>query len=143
MGWHSSWLVVPLIVAGCGPAKTEVSGIVRYQGKPLTFGDVLVVDTDGMPHTSAISPEGSYTAREVPVGPVRFAVLLVGNERRNTVKLTKREPGKRRAKIVLSKGDDSGTLAKPLLPPRYAAIGTSGLSTTLKPGENVFDLDLE
>jgi hypothetical protein len=30
-----------------------------------------------------------------------------------------------------------------LLPPHYAAVGTSGLSTTLKPGPNTFDLDLE
>jgi hypothetical protein len=142
IAWRCGWLGL-LVVAGCGPAKTEVSGTVRYQGKPLTSGDVLVVDADGMPHTSPISAEGAYTARDVPVGPVRFAVLLVGNERRNTSKLPKREPGKRRAKIDVSKLDDKGTAAKPQLPPRYAAVGTSGLSTTLQPGPNTFDLDLE
>jgi hypothetical protein len=109
------WFSLVLVAVGCGPAKTEVSGTVRYRGELLTSGDVLVVDADGMPHPSPISREGSYAAQGVPVGPVRFAVQ------------------------VLDK-DKSG---KPLLPPRYAAVGTSGLSTTLRAGPNTFNLDLE
>jgi hypothetical protein len=142
LGWHCGWLVVLVIFSGCGPAKTEVSGIVRYQGKPLSFGTVLVVDTDGMPYTSPISDEGAYTARGVPVGPVRFAVL-VRDERRITVKLPKRVPGWRHAKMDLSQRDDNETAAKPQIPPRYAAVGTSGLSTILQPGSNTFDFDLQ
>ena len=143
IAWRCAWLCVLVVAAGCGPAKTEVSGTVRYQGKPLTSGDVLVVDADGMPHTSTISGEGSYTARGVPVGPVRFAVL-VGNKRDNVGKPGKREAGERRGKVdLVTKRDNRGTLAKPLLQPRYAAVGTSGLSTTLNPGPNTFDLDLQ
>jgi hypothetical protein len=110
------WLGLLVVLAGCGPGKTEVSGTVRYKGEPLTSGDVLVIDADGMPHTSPISDHGSYAARGVPVGPVRFAVQ------------------------VLDKRDKDG---KPLLPARYAAVGTSGLSTTLKRAPNTFDLELE
>jgi hypothetical protein len=136
------WLGL-LVIAGCGPAKTEVSGIVRYQGKPLTSGHVIVVDADDMPHPSPISPEGSYTARGVPVGTVRLAVQ-VHHKRENSEKSSKPLlPLRRRARGLQPGDDDSGKPPKPLLPSRYAAVGTSGLSTTLKPEPNTFDLDLQ
>jgi hypothetical protein len=139
------WLGLLLVVAGCGPAKTDVSGTVRYQGKPLTFGNVLVVDADGMPHTSLISDEGSYAASGVPVGPVRFAVLVSDMD---VNKLPKRKASERRGKFGFNKRgtsrrDNNAPPPKPLLPPRYAAVGTSGLSTNLQPGSNTFNLDLE
>jgi hypothetical protein len=143
IAWSWGWLVMLLVVSGCGPAKTEVSGTVRYQGKLLTSGHVLVVDADDMPHSSPISGEGSYTAREVPVGPVRFAVQI-RNKRDNVGKPRKREPGERRGRSdLVNKHKDNGTPAKSLLPSRYASPTTSGLSTTLKPEPNTFDLDLE
>jgi len=136
---------VLLVVSGCGPAKTEVSGTVRYEGKPLTSGHVLVVDADGMSYTSPISGEGAFTVSGVPVGPVRFAVLVSNMD---VSKPLKREAGERRGKAGFKKRDNSRRdnsvpPPKPQLPPRYAAVGTSGLSTTLKPGPNTFDLDMQ
>lgn len=111
--WRCGWLGLLLVAAGCGPARTEVSGTVRYQGKPLTSGHVIVVDADHVPHTSPIGPEGSYAVAGVPVGPVRFAVL----------------PSKG------SSGD--------MLPHHYFSPATSGLSTTLNSAPNTYDLDLQ
>jgi hypothetical protein len=136
------WLALLLVIAGCGPAKTEVSGIVRYKGEPLTSGDVLVVDADGMTYATPISSEGGYTAHGIPVGPARFAVLT-GVRPQNVEKPRKRQPGERRGNTGLIERDTSKTPVKPQLPARYAAVGTSGLSTTLQPGPNTFDLDLE
>ena len=145
IAWRCGWLCALLLVAGCGPAKTEVSGTVRYQGKPLTSGHVLVVDADGMSYPSPISGEGAYTVSGVPIGPVRFAVLVSNMD---VQKPRKREAGERRGKVGLNKRensrrDKSAPPPQPQLPPRYAAVGTSGLSTTLQLGSNVFDLDLE
>jgi hypothetical protein len=145
IAWQCGWLSLLLVVAGCGPAKTEISGTVRYQGKPLTSGHVIVVDADRMPHTSPISPEGSYTAHGIPVGPVHFAVQA-SNKPDNVVvrKPWRRKPGERRGQSDLAnKRKDREPAAEPLLPPHYASPATSGLSTTLKPGPNTFDLDLE
>jgi hypothetical protein len=143
IAWPCAWLGLLLIVTGCGPAKTEVSGTVRYQGKPLTSGNVLVVDADGMTYAAPIRSEGSYTARDIPVGPVRFAVL-VSSKHENGGKLLKREPRERRRQSTsLTRRQSSSPPPKPLLPPRYAAVGTSGLSTILSPGANTFDLDLD
>ena len=144
MAWRWGWLgLLLLVVAGCGPAKTDVSGTVRYQGKALTRGDVLVVDVAGMTYATPISSEGGYTARGIPVGPVRFAVLQIRNRRENIEKLRELEPGEWRGEADLIERDTSKIPVKLQLPARYAAVGTSGLSTTLKPGPNTFDLDLQ
>jgi hypothetical protein len=117
---------------GCSRPRAAVSGTLRHQGKAVQIGVVLVVDADGMPHSGRIQPDGTYAVTDVPAGPVRFAV-------------SSREP------LPLVKGkreQPEGQKAQPPvnwfpLPKHVEAVGTSGLSTTLKPGPNTFDLDLE
>jgi hypothetical protein len=134
--------VGPLLLAGCGPTRTEMSGIVRFQGKPVTKGEVIVVDADRMPHTCRIGSDGSYTVKGVPVGPVQLAVSGTRDDGSGTPSAPpeRRERGRERP---VPRVEDRGQPPL-LLPPRYRAPATSGLSTTLKPEPtNTFDLELE
>jgi hypothetical protein len=63
-----------LVAAGCGGQKGEVSGKVSYQGQPVRGGMVSFIPEAGGLKTSAIEEDGSYTVRDVPLGPVKITV---------------------------------------------------------------------
>ena len=63
-----------LAPAGCGEPTTDVSGKVTYQGKPVTYGTVVVLDTAGAPKAGTIQPDGAYRISGVRPGPVKLAV---------------------------------------------------------------------
>src|SRR5215472_11303028 len=109
--------------AGCSRPTAAVSGTLRYQGKAVEIGVVLVADADGRPHSGHIQPDSTYTVTDVPPGPVRFAVL--------SRKPLSRPKGK--------KEQPEGKREQPPgnwfpLPKHVEAVGTSGLSTNLQPG---------
>ncbi|MBO0699966.1 MAG: hypothetical protein J2P46_16330, partial [Zavarzinella sp.] len=60
---------VAVLAAGCG-STTTVSGTVTYKGAPLSGGSVTLVSGDGVAHSGAIQPNGTYTIPDVPTGPV-------------------------------------------------------------------------
>jgi hypothetical protein len=66
-------LVVPLAATGCG-GTADVSGKVTYKGKPVVYGTVVVVGSDGIPKSGAIQPDGSYRVSGVPLGTAKVAV---------------------------------------------------------------------
>ena len=136
------------LLLGCAGGKADVTGRVSHQGKPVTTGTVVVRGADGVQLTGTIQPDGTYTVRGVTSGEVRFAVVS-------------RDPAVVGARARLGKGradgkEEDGTkgkAAKPTGPPaptgnwfplpdRYESAETSGLSTTLRGGENTFDLAL-
>ena len=118
--------------AGCSRPTAAVCGTLRHQGKTVQIGMVLVVDTEGMPHSGRICPDGTYAVTDVPAGPVRFAVI----SRKPLLhpKGKKEQPEVKRERPAVNWFP---------LPKHVEAVGTSGLSTTLKPGPNTFDLDLQ
>jgi hypothetical protein len=123
-------LVAP---AGCSRPTATVSGTLRHQGKAVQIGVVLVVDDDGMPHSGRIQPDGTYTVTDILAGPVRFAVI--------SRKPLSRPKGKSEQPEEKTKQQPSVNWFP--LPKHVEAVGTSGLSTTLQPGPNTFDLDLQ
>jgi hypothetical protein len=123
-------------LAGCGPSTGHLAGAVTFAGQPVTQGQVTVYGPDGEVLTVTISPDGTYRVENVPAGQVRIVVLPPppadpeGNE---IVKVRAKE-GK--AAPIAPRA------VKTPIPARYEDPGTSGLATTVKGGENKYDLVL-
>ena len=66
-------VLVAVSLAGCS-GTTDMSGKVTYQGKPVVFGSVVVIDSDGTPKSGSIQPDGSYRVSGVKPGSVKVAV---------------------------------------------------------------------
>ena len=66
-------LVFVLVAAGCSES-VSVSGTVTYQGKPLSYGTVVLVDSAGLPHSGQVDKSGNYSISGVKPGPVQIAV---------------------------------------------------------------------
>src|SRR5436190_23943856 len=64
-------------LAGCsGGVKTAVvQGSVSIDGTPITFGTVAFVGEDGRADSAMIQPDGTYTAKKVPLGEVVITVV--------------------------------------------------------------------
>jgi hypothetical protein len=72
-------LVVAMLVlaaAGCGGGpKADVSGTVRFDGRPLASGSVTFIGSDGKLVYSVIGSEGQYSIRGVAMGKAQVSVV--------------------------------------------------------------------
>jgi hypothetical protein len=135
--------VVVLAAAGCGGGTADVAGKVTYQGKPVVFGTVLVIGSDGVPKAGAIQKDGTYRVSGVKLGAAKVTVS------------SPPPPGSRKAapREGRDAADDERRVAdEPVdpelvkswfpLPERYADPAKSDLTTDVKPGQP-FDIDLK
>jgi hypothetical protein len=124
-----------LLLTGCAPATSTVTGTVTLNGKPVTEGQVSFIFADGMVVTAMIQADGSYMAPEVPVGPARVAVYgpAVAQAEAEIIKVKGKEGGKARTPPKAAKGD---------IPDRYSNPDTSGLSVTVTKGETKYEIPL-
>jgi hypothetical protein len=127
-------------VPGCSSrGSATVSGTVTYQGKKVTSGNVVFVGADGKASLPAhIQEDGTYTARRVPIGPVKVAV--------NNPPPVNYVPGVNVPRQMAS-DPEVQQVAREVAhytptPPQYADPGKSGLSTTLKGGSNSYNIAL-
>lgn len=72
------WFFLALagFTVGCGGQRfTDVDGIVTFDGKPLPAGLILFTNADDTLAASAyLRGDGTYSARNVPAGPVKVAI---------------------------------------------------------------------
>jgi hypothetical protein len=68
-------LVLIVILSGCSDGTATVSGMVTYQGRPVTSGSVIVVNEDGTAESGVIQPDSSYSVERVKRGHVRLGVF--------------------------------------------------------------------
>jgi hypothetical protein len=127
--------LVVLALIGCA-SKNEgvVSGTVTYQGKALTMGTVSFLDSSNQwLASSRINKKGQYEIQsKVPAGPVKITVTTPGSSKAG------------------GRGPNPGAknkLGEPFpqvipIPAKYSSADSSGLTYTVKPGENNFDIDL-
>ena len=136
-------LLAGLVVAaagGCGGGTGDLRGKVTFNGKPVTSGTVQVFLPDGSTRTSAIAPDGSYAVNDVPTGAVRIGVSSPNPKQRydDLIAFAKTEEQKKKAVPP-----DSATVKSWVgLPDAAAQPESSGLSATIKPGDNHQDLAL-
>jgi len=63
-------------LAGCAPSATDVSGTVKYNGKPVVTGTVTFnFGTAAAPLAALIQPGGHFTAKNVPCLPATMTVF--------------------------------------------------------------------
>ncbi len=150
-----------LLAAGCSSgnalAPAKVSGRISYAGKPLKAGSLRFFTAAGTPYDGQISPDGTYSAVDLPVGE---AIIVVETESINP----KRDPmagarktadSERRMKSMAmnqqrAPGGDAGaapatsTAAENYvkIPEKYNNPKTSPLTITLEKGRQVHNIEL-
>jgi hypothetical protein len=128
-------IVVALLTAvGCAKSDSNIAhvdGIVRLNGEPLQWGRVIFQPMGaGQNALGEIGPDGTFTLATGAVKGARIGEHQV-------------------AVIAAEKGagrPDPTAGRKPLkyiVPERYIATGTSGLTYEVKPGDNHAEIDLE
>ena len=71
-----TWLLPVLLAGVCGCDRgATVTGKVRDQGRPVTYGSVTFLSADKTAHFGVIEPDGSYAVEGVPRGTAKIAVI--------------------------------------------------------------------
>jgi len=133
-----------LAATGCG-GTADVAGKVTFQGKPVVFGTVVVIGSDGIPKSGAIQPDGTYRVRGVKTGTAQVTVssppppgvATAGKKKGGRDEDDDRRPA------------DAGNAVSPevakgwfAIPDKYADPARSGLTAEVKSGQPV-DIDLK
>jgi hypothetical protein len=126
-------LCVPAV--GCGAGTGEVSGTVRYNGKPLPSGTIQFLGADGIPCAARIQPDGTYSV-QLPPGPTRVIVSCVDEARLNRAVNKSAARNGRMANTAAPDGNFS------LIPQRYSDWDASGLTVQVQPGPTTQDFNL-
>ena len=128
-----------IVLAGCkgGTSESTVSGTVKYKGKPLGNGYVLLRFDNGneVKGDIAIDGSGNYTVKSTFQGHAKIAV---GSPK----------PGDPSAKK--GRGDsapDPSTMPDPkkwvAIPEKYSDPDQSGKETTVSSGSTKYDIELD
>ena len=120
------------LLAGCGGEPTgHVQGKVTIDGEPVrTLGSVALQTADGRVVNSNLN-DGVYSLPQAPLGPARLSVVV----RPLPVIFGNPAAGKT--------GSEAPPPAKFVpIPERYTDPARSGLTYTVKPGEQTFDISL-
>jgi hypothetical protein len=128
-------VLTTLGLAGCGKgADSTVAGTVKYKGKPLITGYVLLQFDDGNSVNGQIATDGTYSISTPFTGHAKVAV--------GSPKPSKPADDKRGGPPV-----DPSTIPDPAkwveIPAKYADPATSGKEATIKSGKNTIDIDLD
>jgi hypothetical protein len=136
--------VVVLAAAGCGGGTADVSGKVTYQGKPVVFGTVLVIGSDGVPKAGAIQKDGTYRVSDVKIGAAKVTVSSPPppGARKATGGRDGRDAPDDERRVADEPVDPELVKSWFPLPERYADPAKSDLTTDVKPGQP-FDIDLK
>jgi hypothetical protein len=128
-------LLLCATLTGCGANRAEVTGTVRYNGKPLPYGTIQFLGSDGVPCSGPIQPDGTYSV-QVPAGPAQVIVSCVDEARLNQFTAQMASGRGRAAPPPRSAQSFS------LIPQRYADWNSSGLTLSVEHGKNVQDFAL-
>jgi hypothetical protein len=126
--------LVALTATGCG-GRGDVSGKVTYKGKPLVWGTVQFEGSDNLVKQGNINSDGTYSVRGVAAGEARAAVSSI-NPKSSDFQLRRGERGPRTTPRPEVKGWFP-------IPEKYDTPFKSGLTYTVKSGQNTIDIDLK
>ncbi len=145
---HPALLIVAclwgLTLSGCGseagPPAGQVSGRVSLKGQPLSGGNITFHPVDkskGTIATGEIGGDGSYTIQTVEPGDG----ARLGDY---NVSIISRKPGPDLMANPQA-ARDSASASKPesLIPVKYEDPSTSGLTASIKKGQNTIPFDLD
>jgi hypothetical protein len=67
-------VVIVGLSAYAAAASATVSGRVTFQGRPVIWGSVILVGSDGRSVVGRIQPDGTYTVTNAPMGEVGVSI---------------------------------------------------------------------
>jgi hypothetical protein len=119
---QTRWLIIAaasVLCGGCGGDDTPtIRGSISYNGTPATHGVINFAVSGQRPYGGPINPDGTYEAK-IPPGEYQVRIdapPLVPEG--------------------VKEGDPLPALPPRLIPEQYADYGTSGLTATVKAGED-------
>jgi hypothetical protein len=139
-GWGLVAALLLLATVGCGRKTGSISGKVSYNGKPLPSGSVAIYGEAGGVASSQIEGDGSYTIQRAPLGPAKLTVVTPRPHAQP------RRSGRDRAPSKGPGGEQRAAAPEPkpvAIPEKYQDPQQSGLTYTVKPGDQTFDIDLK
>ncbi|MDB5310472.1 MAG: hypothetical protein JWO38_4674 [Gemmataceae bacterium] len=160
-GGSLALLVLVFGLGGCGnEPPTGVSGTVTMKGAPPKVPGLMIsfVSTAGTVVTAPVAEDGTYTASGLASGEMRVGFAVVGAAKdKRTVDQQNDDPKARTERLKAEydkkldpKKADPKKKAKPSEPPvkspipeRYLDPLKSGVTTTLKPGDNTLNADIK
>ena len=138
----------PLLVGalGCDSAKPQitgasVSGVVRYQGKPITGGAVLLWSDRQDGNNSArgrIKGDGTYQVLNAPVGACKVVVKTEAAKHDRSA-LKKIGPATARANVPEPEGPPIKYMP---IDPKYSSLKTTPIEITIEKGDQTRDIEL-
>ena len=133
---------------GCGGGTTEVTGKVSFEGKPVVYGTVTLVGSDGLPKYGKIEPDGTFRIADAKLGPSKVyitsarppGVPIPGN----TTPKTGRDEGMDERRGVPANATVNPEVVKGWfpLPERFGDPALSDLSVDIERGKPL-NLDLK
>lgn len=127
------------VVTGCGSQKATVIGSVSYQGKPVTSGEVVLIDDAGRATMPAyVRPDGSFAIREASVGRKR---VLFRNPKPSPLPEPDSPPSGEQDPELKLMAEALATYTP--TPDRYWDPGSSEIVFDLAPGENTCNIELK
>ena len=121
-------VILLALLGGCGRSSdiAPFYGEVRYQGKPLEFGSVMLQPVDGGQSSNAIiQSDGTFRMEIRGVGEG----ATVGVNRVRITCYPAQRPGS------VANADRELALGKSLIPSKYTSFGSSDLSVEVKPDQ--------
>jgi hypothetical protein len=134
-------LSLGFLLPGCGKNVAKVTGTIKYDGKDLPVGTVAIYG-EGDKFASGGIEDGKYTVMNAPVGDVKIAVTVPTDASASGTEGS-RSPGQMKDASQVKDMQGKTAMKKPLpIPPIYSDKEKSGITTTLKKGNNTFDIDM-
>src|SRR5262245_23328701 len=130
-------LLLLCVVAGCGPTKTKIQGKVTYKGKPVVFGSISLIASDGTNYSAEIKPDGSFALDGVPTGMAKIGVSSPDPHLLAGPKTGGKDVGFERGDRRAAPPPDAVIQAWFALPDKYADPINSGVSKTVSKGEDL------
>jgi hypothetical protein len=121
------------LLAGC-QGTGSMSGKVKFQGKPLVYGTVLLIGSDNKSVQAPIQKDGQYDASGLAPGEIKVAVNSPNP------KGVGRFTGWRDEKKKPPPFEVPGWFE---IPGKYGDVKTSGLTYTIQGGSNPIDIELK
>jgi len=141
-------------LAGCGgpPPRAVVKGKVSIGGKSLTTGNVMFWGDKNATASAPINESGEYVMNDAPIGDVKITVT-VPKIPPGVLEKMQSKSGKFKEinKDIKSVDPESGKTISIMgsvpasivpIPEKYADVDSSGLTFTVKSGEQTKDLPL-
>lgn len=140
--------VTCLFVAGCGNARGGLSGTVSHNGEALASGQVTAFNDKDEVVARCSVVEGKYSLADMPVGPVKLAVLTVGPDGQPigaAMAPPKQEerplPPEMRKEMEKGLPESARQAAKPV-PLKYTDAKQSGLTAVVVAGMKPYNIEM-